>query len=93
VASQRGPWPLDGVVQPPHLGGGQLGLVGEHVTVAHPLDIDLVVGGNHGQGPLHPEVDGSVELTCNTQFVNNKKRVDLIICFALYLLGYMDNHI
>jgi hypothetical protein len=29
----------------------------------------------------------------NTQFVKNKKRIDLLICFALYLLEHVNNHI
>jgi hypothetical protein len=33
------------------------------------------------------------EQSCNTQFVSNKKRIVLIICFALYSLGHVNNHI
>jgi hypothetical protein len=30
---------------------------------------------------------------CNTQLVDNKTRVNLLICIALYLLEHMNNHI
>jgi hypothetical protein len=61
VTSQQSPRPLDDVVQPLRLGSSQLGLVEEHIVVAHSFKIDLVVGDDHGQGPLHPEVDGPTE--------------------------------
>jgi hypothetical protein len=30
---------------------------------------------------------------CNTQLVDNKKRVNSLVCIALYLLEHMNNHI
>jgi hypothetical protein len=63
VTSQQGPRPLDDIDQPLWHGSSQLGLVGENVVVLHPLEVDLVVGSDYSQGPLHPEVDGPMELT------------------------------
>jgi hypothetical protein len=63
VTSQKGPQPLDDIDQPLCLDSSQLGLVGEHIAVKHSLEVDLVVGSDYGQGSLHPEVDGPVELT------------------------------
>jgi hypothetical protein len=61
VASQRRPWPLNDINEPLHLGVGEVGLVGEDVAFAHPLEIDLIVRGDHGQRPLHPKVNGLAE--------------------------------
>jgi hypothetical protein len=33
-----------------------------------------------------------MDVMCNTQIVTNKRRVDLIIYFALYLLEHVNNH-
>jgi hypothetical protein len=63
VTSQRSPQPLDNVHQPLPFGSRQLGLVREHEAIAHPLEVDLIVGSDHYQGPLHPEVDGPTKLT------------------------------
>jgi hypothetical protein len=60
VTGQRSPRSLDGVVQPPHLSIGELGLVGENIALAHRLEVDLVVGRDHDQRSLHPEVDDAV---------------------------------
>jgi hypothetical protein len=30
---------------------------------------------------------------CNTQLVDNKERVNSLVCIALYLLEHMNNHI
>jgi hypothetical protein len=53
--------PLDDVSQPSHLGIGKLRLVRENVALAHPPEIDLIVGGDHGQRSLHPNVDSTTE--------------------------------
>jgi hypothetical protein len=63
--SQQSPWSLDSVHQPLPFGSSQLGLVGKHEAITQPLEIDLVVGSDHRQGSLHPEVDGPAELTSN----------------------------
>jgi hypothetical protein len=46
-----------------HLSVGEVGLVREDIALAHPLEIDLVVGGDYGQRPLHPKVKCLVEFT------------------------------
>jgi hypothetical protein len=61
VASQRRPWPLNGINQPLHLGIGKVRLVRENVALAHLLEINLIVGGDHDQCSLHLEVNGLKE--------------------------------
>jgi hypothetical protein len=52
---------LDNVGEPPHLGLGEVILIRQNIAFAHPLGIDLVVGGDYGKFPLHPEVNSLTE--------------------------------
>jgi hypothetical protein len=63
VARQFRTRPIDSVSEPLHLGLGKVAFVWEDVAFAHPLEIDLIVGGDYGQRPLHPEVDNLIEFT------------------------------